>query len=123
VHQAPDTGGGRRACDRGRALRADVVLGLAVAAHGVHGRDHRDRPAQHRGREVRVVEVADPLLHAGQRLRLARSSYDGTDGGAALDQGRDGAGADEDVGAGDDHGGSGGGGVGHALQPGTRLKG
>src|SRR6478752_2464859 len=57
----------------------------------------RDSP----GRQVGVVEVADPLLDAGERGGAAGASYDGAHGRAALDQCRAGARADEAVGPGD----------------------
>ena len=87
----------------------DPVLGLEVRPHRVDGRDDGARALDHGSREVRIVEVTDPLLDARECRGGAGTSYDGTHGRAPFDQRRAGAGANQAVRSGDhDDGGRGG---------------
>jgi len=86
VQETFDAGVAGRPGEDRCALDRDPVLVVAVGAHRMHRRDDRVRALDHGDREVRVVEVADPLLDAGLLRRSSLASYDGPDSRAALEQ-------------------------------------
>ena len=101
VDQAPNTRVASGPGDDRRPLDPDPVLVLTVGPHRVHRRDNGARALDHGGGEIRLEEVADPLVDAVESRRRSGTPHDGTYGRSPPEQRRTRTGADEAVGSGD----------------------